>query len=288
MSSPPSLESLQISSQPKEARDTTSDSASETPLVNGHSDKHGDNDIPIRAEAAPVGQSDDSPSADKPNGVTVKPTTNGDSTSTEAQKHIPASPSQTASSQSTSALANGEKPPPPAPSASAVPASLSRPAAVPGVSAPAIAGRVPGQGLRPNVGMQGPMGMGMRGRGGISQAAPRLPPSLQAKMDQVSYIPGAAMFTTYQTRTDIRLQHLGQAHQDQVHLPGSVPTRMLPSCRPCCGRKLSEEVKVGLEQLEVAVVLDQDQVQRCQGFPVPLLDLWVVWPRGELLRVDRI
>lgn len=60
----------------------------------------------------------------------------------------------------------------------------------PAASAPTVPGRIGAA----RGGMQGPMGMGMRGRGGPSRAAPALPPSLQAKMDKVSIVYLKCMF----------------------------------------------------------------------------------------------
>ena len=158
MSSPPSLNSLNISEQ--------SASTSQTPIT-----ERPTSPAEEREDAVTNGESSNPPSTNPTSSETVE-----ESTST-SQESAPAAPSSTPDSAAPTPT------PAPAPSSRPSPAVLSphRPSPqIPSASAPLIPGRpAPGGGFRG--GMQGPLGMGGRGRGGIS----KIPASLQAKMDAV-------------------------------------------------------------------------------------------------------
>ena len=152
MSSPPSISSLKISEEEWSTKPAIAEQSTSTPAVGEEK------------PSAPNGETKASSSAQQPQN-TPSPV------SQPQQRPAPTQPLQ-------------RGPPPSRPSPSNMP---QRPSPnLPAASAPSIPGR-PGAGGPMRGGMQGPMGMGMRGRGGPSRGAPALPPSLQAKMDAVSF-----------------------------------------------------------------------------------------------------
>jgi hypothetical protein len=166
MSSPPSLNSLNISEQ--------SGSTSQTPITERPTS-------PAEGtEDAPNGESSDKPSTNPAPSETVEEST---PTPQEPAPTAPSPAPDSAAPTPTSA---------PAPSSRPSPAVLSphrQSPQIPSASAPLVPGRpAPGGGFRG--GMQGPLGMGGRGRGGIS----KIPASLQAKMDAVSRCPAVKYF----------------------------------------------------------------------------------------------
>jgi hypothetical protein len=159
MSSPPSLNSLNISEQststsqtPNTERPTSPTEGTEDAVTNGESS---DISITNPTSSETVEERTSTPQESAPAALTPTP---------DSAAPVPT--------------------PAPAPSSRPSPAVLSphrQSPQIPSASAPLVPGRpAPGGGFRG--GMQGPLGMGGRGRGGIS----KIPASLQAKMDAVS------------------------------------------------------------------------------------------------------
>jgi hypothetical protein len=168
MSSPPSLNSLNISEQAGSSSQTVNTERPTSPT-------EGTEDAVTNVE-----------SSDKPTTNTTSSETVEERTSTpqeSAPTPAPAPSAPTTNSDSAAPVPT----PAPAPSSRPSPAVLSphrQSPQIPSASAPLVPGRpAPGGGFRG--GMQGPLGMGGRGRGGIS----KIPASLQAKMDAVSLSP---------------------------------------------------------------------------------------------------
>jgi hypothetical protein len=214
MSSPPSLNSLNISEQsgsnsqaPNTERPTSPTEGTEDAVTNGESsDKPTTNST--SSEGVEGSSSKPQEPAPTPAPAPSAPTTDSDS----------AAPTLT---------------PAPAPSSRPSPAVLSphrQSPQIPSASAPLVPGRpAPGGGFRG--GMQGPLGMGGRGRGGIS----KIPASLQAKMDAVSYCPAVKFLElTSRSHRDHRMQvyrHLAPRHLGD-------PIHTLHPWRHCFGLKL--------------------------------------------------
>jgi hypothetical protein len=165
MSSPPSLNSLSISEQ--------SGSSSQTPIT-----ERPTSPTEATEDAITNGESSDKQTTNTSSSETVEQSTSTPQEPASTPTPAPAAPTPTPESAAPTPT------PEPAPSSRPSPAVLSphrQSPQIPSASAPMIPGRpAPGGGFRG--GMQGPLGMGGRGRGGIS----KIPASLQAKMDAVS------------------------------------------------------------------------------------------------------
>jgi hypothetical protein len=228
MSSPPSMNSLSISEQ------SASTSTSPAPALTSTSEDRPTTPSNEAEETITNGQDATTPSNPSDAVESTRPAPPPPSAASASKPH-PASP-----------------PPPQRPSPQ-----------LPSASAPIVPGRpAPGAGFRG--GMGGPLAMGGRGRGGIS----KIPASLQAKMDAVSYSPSSLRLKlTCRWHNDHRTRAHPRLAQDKLLAP---PTPTLHPWPPFSGLKLFDN-NLAPHHLEEAAPATQPAEQRVHQEVVQVL-----------------